>query len=137
MTRSGPRRAGGFTLLEILAALLVMGVVGGALLELFQSGLRNVALSADYSQAALLARSKLAELEAREQFVPAEEGRFDERFYWHLRAANYVEVDGSPPPPAAFVPVLVALSVTWSDGHVERQYAVETLFLARVPEDAQ
>jgi general secretion pathway protein I len=130
----GPDR--GFTLLEILAALLVLAIVGGALLQLFQGGLGNVALSADYTRAALLARSKLAELEVRERFVPEEQGRFDERFRWHLLAADYVGPDGTRLPRAALEPVAVALSVLWSDGRVERRYGVQALFLARPREDA-
>ena len=137
MSRSHRRRDLGFTLLEILAALLMLGVVGGALLQLFHGGLRNIALSADYSHAALLARSKLAELEARERFVAEEQGRFDERFRWHLRAADYVGPDGKPLPPAPLIPVAIALSVAWNDGVVERQYTVQALFLARPPEEAQ
>lgn len=137
MSRSLRRGDRGFTLLEILAALLVLGVVGGALLELFQGGLRNVALSADYSHAALLARSKLAELEARERFVAEEQGRFDERFRWHLRAADYVGTDGNRLPSAAFEPVAVALSILWGDGITERRYTVQALFLARPREDAK
>lgn len=138
MTRPPRRRGRGFTLVEILVALLVLGVVGGALLELFHGALRNIAVSADYTRAALLARSMLAQLEARESFVAAEEeGRFDERFYWRLRATDYVEPDGSPLPKASVRPVLVAFSVTWNDGDAERHYAVTSLFLSRAREERQ
>lgn len=130
------RRGRGFTLVEILVALVVLGIVGGALLELFHGSLRNVALSADYTRAALLARSKLAELEAREQFgTTGEAGVFDERFRWHLRAADYVAPDGSTPPSASVRPVQVALSIVWDDGVQERRYSVETLLLARATGD--
>jgi general secretion pathway protein I len=105
VTVSRRRRARGFTLVEILVALVVLGVVGGALLELFQGGLRNVAASDDYTRAALLARSMLAQLEARDRFVaPLEEGRFDERFWWRLQAAPYVGPDGAPLPGYAPLP---------------------------------
>lgn len=136
MIRSPRRRARGFTLVEILVALVVLGVVGGALLALFQGGLRNVALSADYTRAALVARSMLAQLEARDRFVAAQEqGRFDERFWWRLQAADYVAPDGSPFPKAAVRPVLVALSVLWSDGATERNYTVTTLLLSRAQQE--
>lgn len=132
MTASRRRRARGFTLVEILVALVVLGVVGGALLELFQGGLRNVAASDDYTRAALLARSMLAQLEARDRFVaPLEEGRFDERFWWRLQAAPYVGPDGAPLPEAPVEPVVVALAVGWNDGGRERQYTVTSLFLSR------
>lgn len=138
MTRPPRRRPRGFTLVEILVALVMLGVVGGALLELFQGSLRNVALSADYTRAALLARSMLAQLEARERFIAAEEqGRFDERFVWRLRAVKYFERDGNPPPKAAFEPVMVVLTVAWHDGDRERRYDVTSLFLSRAAEAAE
>jgi len=134
VTASRRRRARGFTLVEILVALVVLGVVGGALLELFQGGLRNVAASDDYTRAALLTRSMLAQLEARDRFVaPLEEGRFDERFWWRLQAAPYVGLDGAPLPE----PVVVALAVGWNDGGRERQYTVTSLFLSRRPAAAE
>ena len=128
------RRSRGFTLVEILVALAVLGVVGGALLQLFHGSLRNVALSADYSRAALLARSKLAELEAREVFVGGEEqGRFDDHYYWYLRTADYAESAEAPPTPGPLAPVAVSLSVGWHDGEAERWYTVQTLLLAHAP----
>jgi len=135
--RLGRRRSRGFTLVEILVALAVLGVVGGALLQLFHGSLRNVALSADYSRAALLARAKLAELEAREVFVAGEEqGRFDDHYYWYLRTADYAETEeASPTPtPGPLAPVAASLSVGWHDGDTERWYTVQTLLLARAPE---
>ena len=133
--RLGRRRSRGFTLVEILVALAVLGVVGGALLQLFHGSLRNVALSADYSRAALLARSKLAELEAREVFLVGEEqGRFDDDYFWNLRAAEYAETAEASPTPGPLAPVAVSLSVGWHDGDAERWYTVQTLLLARAPE---
>jgi prepilin-type N-terminal cleavage/methylation domain-containing protein len=138
VTTSPRRRLRGFTLVEILVALLVLGVLGGALLELFHGGLRNVALSTDYTRAALLARSLLAQLEARDRFVaPAEEGRFDDRFVWQLRAASYYEGDGLPLPKAPVEPVVVVVDVVWHDGDAERHYTVTSLFLSRVAEDRE
>lgn len=133
----GARRAAGFTLLEILVALLVLGVVGGALLELFHGGLRNVAVSADYTDAALLARSKLAELELRTQFAPLEEGQFNDRFRWRIRAADYLALDGGQAPTPTLVPVSVELTVSWDDGASEREYAVGAIFLATPAELTQ
>ena len=126
------RRSRGFTLVEILVALAVLGVVGGALLQLFHGSLRNVALSADYSRAALLARSKLAELEAREVFVTGEEqGRFDDHYHWYLRTVDYAESEEAPSTPGPLAPLAVSLSVGWHDGDTERWYTVQTLLLAR------
>ncbi len=50
---------GGFSLLEILVAFVVMGLVVGTLLQLFGTSMRNVALADEYSFAVQVAESRL------------------------------------------------------------------------------
>jgi general secretion pathway protein I len=136
LVRPATRRRG-FTLLEILAAFIVLAVAGGALLQLYQGSLQNVALAAEYSEAALLARSKLAELEARAEVVPGEEqGEFDERYRWQLTLTPYLEADGSAPPEARLQAMHLDLAVSWGEGGDERRYGVETLLLTEATEVA-
>ena len=95
--------ANGFTLLEILVAFIVLSVVGGALLQLFHGGLRNIALSTEYSHAALLAKSKMAELDARTVVEPGDsEGSFDDTYRWRLTTEPHVDEDGSVLPKAEY-----------------------------------
>ncbi len=49
----------GFSLLEILVAFVVMGLVVGTLLQLFGTSMRNVALADEYSFAVQVAESRL------------------------------------------------------------------------------
>ncbi|MEZ5449880.1 MAG: hypothetical protein R3E89_13210 [Thiolinea sp.] len=51
--------AGGFSLLEILVAFVIMGLVVGALLQVYGSSMRNVALADEYSFAVQIAESRL------------------------------------------------------------------------------
>ena len=93
MTAARPT-ARGFTLLEILVAFIVLAVAGGALLHLYQGGLQNIALSSEYTRAALLARSKLAELDARAEVTAGiEQGSFDDDYRWEIEFRPYVAVD--------------------------------------------
>jgi general secretion pathway protein I len=133
------RRHRGFTLLEILAAFIVLAVVGGALLQLYQGALQNVSLSAEYSEAALLARSKLAELEARADVAAGEEqGAFDdERYRWQLTLTPYLEPDGNPPPEAQVQAMHLELAVLWGEGEDERRYALESLLLTPASDTEQ
>ena len=125
------RRNSGFTLLEILVAFIVLAIAGGALLQLFQGGLRNVAHASDYSRAALHALSKLAELEARSDLIEGEEaGSFDDDYHWRLSLTGYVEPEGGPPPAAGLKPLQATLTVVWGDGDDQRSYRVDTLLLA-------
>jgi general secretion pathway protein I len=65
MSRSASRRARdeGFTLLEVLVALVVLATTVVAVLQLFGGGLRLARTAGDHTDAALLASAKLAELE--------------------------------------------------------------------------
>jgi general secretion pathway protein I len=61
---AGPRaRDQGFTLLEVLVALVVLSTTVVAALQLFGGGLRLVRTAGDHADAALLASAKLADLE--------------------------------------------------------------------------
>lgn len=60
----GPQaRDQGFTLLEVLVALVVLGTTVVAVLQLFGSGLRLARAAGDHADAALLASAKLADLD--------------------------------------------------------------------------
>jgi general secretion pathway protein I len=59
----GARRDQGFTLLEVLVALVVLTTAVVAVLQLFGGGLRLARAAGDQAEAALLASAKLAELE--------------------------------------------------------------------------
>src|SRR5262245_4236463 len=53
----------GFTLLEVLVALVVLATAVSAVLQLFGGGLRLARTAGDHADAALLASAKLADLE--------------------------------------------------------------------------
>jgi general secretion pathway protein I len=77
--RGAHRNARGFTLLEVLVALAILGVAVVASIQGFAQGLRLLRLSADHQGAMLLADQKV-----RDVTVPAE-GREDGtegRFQW-------------------------------------------------------
>jgi general secretion pathway protein I len=61
---AGPRtRDQGFTLLEVLVALIVLATTVVSVLQLFGGGLRLARAAGDHADAALLASAKLADLE--------------------------------------------------------------------------
>lgn len=53
---------GGFTLLEILVALMLLTVSLVAILELYSANLRGIAKADDYSHAVILAESRMREI---------------------------------------------------------------------------
>ena len=123
------RRAAGFTLLEILVALTLFAVVGGALLALFQSGLRATRLSDEHAHAALLARSKLTELQAYSILEPGTyDGRFDDHYRWHIELSEMPElVEDSR---SGLRPLRVNLEVLWGEDRQQRVVALDSLLLS-------
>jgi len=126
-------RQQGFTLVEILVAFMVLVLVGGALLQLFQGGMRNLDSSRHYTQAALLARSKLTELSVAPHLAAGEQsGRFDDTYRWTLTLTPYQETIDPPIPETHLLPLKADLTINWQpDG----EYRVSTLLLSH--EDKQ
>ena len=54
--------SGGFTLLEVLVALVLLSISLVAIFELFSANLRGIAKSDDYSHAVILAESKMRQI---------------------------------------------------------------------------
>lgn len=73
----------GFTLLEVIIALAILGIGFALAMELLASGVRSVRASEDYTQAVLLARQKMAEIAAtRSLDRSADAGEFGGGFHW-------------------------------------------------------
>ena len=113
----------GFTLLEVLIALVIVMVALGGLLDGGVLGLRSAHASQKHEQAASLARSYLAEQSVALQ--PGERsGDAGDGFVWRvaIRPISAVRVVplGAPPGLAAQAPVVtlygVTVQVSWKDG---------------------
>jgi general secretion pathway protein I len=122
----GRRSARGFTLLEVLFALITLAGAMAVLIAMLSGGLRQVAEAERATEATLHAQSLLDALGTLEPLAPGtDDGEFDEgRYRWAL-AIEEIE-DPAPrdlaaaPPGAAPVPLAggpqvlrVVLDVTW------------------------
>jgi general secretion pathway protein I len=75
-------RETGFSLLEVLAAFVILALVGTALFRVFSGALGNVAVSDEYSRATLYAESRLAGLSVEAPLREgAQQGTSDDGFY--------------------------------------------------------
>jgi type II secretion system protein I len=123
-------RTRGFTLLEILVALTLFAVVGGALLQMFQQGLRSTRTASEQTHAALLARSKLSELQAYEQLTPGEiGGEFDDGYRW--RATLVEDTALLEAYPGDLTPLSLTLTIRWGGEDDPSAYGVRALLLAQ------
>ena len=120
------RRAdAGFTLLEVLVAVVILSVAVVTLVQLASQGLRLLKLSSDYQEATLLADRVIRGGDASIEGVETgQEGRFN----WERRA-RLVAVPDDLGPVGSASPRLLALSVAvrWGSG---RTLEVATLRLA-------
>lgn len=83
--------AGGFSLLEVLVAFVILSLVATALFRLFSGALGNASAADEYSRAVLVAESVLAEAAAVQ---PLREGSWqgsagDGRIDWTTQVAPY------------------------------------------------
>ncbi|MCC6870600.1 MAG: prepilin-type N-terminal cleavage/methylation domain-containing protein [Burkholderiales bacterium] len=96
--RSRARRSRGFSLLEVLAAFVILALVATAIFNLFASSLGNVAAADEWSRALVIAESRL---EAAAAAQPLKEGSergqsADGRIQWAATVAPYAPAAVDP-----------------------------------------
>jgi len=80
----------GFTLLEVLVALVVMGLSLVTIFELFQGGLQALFASGQHTEAFIHARQKMEEIALEENQVEGQrQGIFKDGFRWELQVSPY------------------------------------------------
>jgi general secretion pathway protein I len=131
-------RAAGFSLLEVLAAFVILALVGTALFRLFSGALGNATLADEYSRATLYAESRLAAVSVE---APLKEGTLqgnsdDGRYAWSAVVTPYTPPDSTPGFDSATTTMAVrlwklAVTVTWpGTAGSERSVALSTVRLA-------
>ena len=125
----------GFTLLEVLVAMAILGIGLCVILELFSGGLRSAKVSEEYVKATWHGKGKMEEvLSAKDLTEGVTEGAFDSLFSWTL------EVKKANPSVSAAEPIgeeeveslpvdlyQVVLKVTWPSGARQRTIELESL----------
>ncbi|MFQ5521158.1 MAG: prepilin-type N-terminal cleavage/methylation domain-containing protein [Candidatus Methylomirabilia bacterium] len=82
----GTKDSRGFTLLEVMVALAILGLAVVTIIQLFSGGLRLLKLSGDHQQAALLADQKTREWEPQAEGIDSgQQGEFE----WERRVEPY------------------------------------------------
>ena len=90
MTRYPRHSQRGFTLLEVIAAIAVLAVAFGALMQVAGSSLRLTAKAGDRSIAALHARALLDGAYVVDPLQPGvTQGKFDDNYSWRLAVSPW------------------------------------------------
>jgi len=122
------RREAGFTLLEVIIALAILGVAFALAMELLANGVRSAKASEDYTQAVLLARQKLAEIAATPSLeASADAGEFGGGFRWSSEVQPLPQEQQEGLPAGLYQ---VRVRVAWTGRRGEKSLDLYTLRMA-------
>jgi prepilin-type N-terminal cleavage/methylation domain-containing protein len=130
----------GFTLLEVLVAMAILGIGLIVIIELFSGGLRLGRTSEEYTRAVGYARMKLEEISLAKTLEEGiEEGEFDREYRWQVEVKK---VDLLPPGrETIYQPAVtlywVRIEVLWQSGIRERATALESYRVLKAEESGQ
>lgn len=121
--------APGFTLLEVVVALIVFGLVFGVVTQIIQTGFRQSRSAGEITTATLIARSVLERVGVDLELTGARyQGEAEGGYRWvvDVEPAPY---ETGPEPPLAR-PFTVRVEVLWGEVGAERSIDLTTLRLA-------
>lgn len=124
------RQQGGFTLLEVLVAFIVFVLIFGAVLDALGMAMRNTRRSAEVSEAALWAQSKLDAIGTVDELEEgSDSGEFSQRYRWQLdvRKQEVERADGVSPDSFPVELYRVELVVSWGDRNRRSEQTFVTL----------
>ncbi len=123
-----PRAEYGFTLLEVIIALAILGMAFALSMELLANGVRSAKASEDYTQAVLLARQKLAEIAATPNLEKsADGGEFGGGFSWSSEVQPLPQEQEEGLPARLYQ---VRVRVAWTGRRGEKSLDLYTLRMA-------
>ncbi len=129
----------GFTLIEVIVALAILGIGLTVIIELFSGGLRLGRTSEEYTKAVNYARMKMEEIISKQKIEEgSEEGEFDNTFRWQvgIKKMDILPTEKNPdfkPPVELFE---VKVNVLWksgSKGAKDRSASIETYKTVKPP----
>lgn len=118
----------GFTLLEIMVALAILGTGFLLVVQLFSGGARLASASDEFLKGVSLANHKFAELEIENFETEATAGVFEQEpgFRWEMEVEPFASPLNNPE--AGIQLSQVILKVLWGDGPREKQVQLASLF---------
>jgi general secretion pathway protein I len=128
--RNGNR---GFTLLEVLIAMMILTISIVVIFQLFSGGLRSAKLSDGYTRAIFHARAKMEATLLAETLMEGEtEGIIEEDYRWRLSIAPIVSEEGSEILTKSLETLFqLTVDIIWTDGERERTFTIRTLHMAK------
>ena len=125
MKRSGKRFSTGFTLLEVLVALSIMGIAVVLILQLFSANLRALSVAGDMTSATTMANARLREILAESLLKEAAWSEAKENNYPMDISVREVLPDRTDNLPVRLLEV--ALTVRWQMGSKAKKLTLRTV----------
>ena len=131
----------GFTLIEVVVALAILGVGLTVIIELFSGGLRLARASMEYTKAVNYARTKMEEIAVKSAVQEGTgEGESDDKsFRWQvvMKKVDLLSIDKSMDYKPPIELYQVKIDVFWKSGSKERSTSLESLKAIKPEEDAK
>lgn len=130
--KSRPNFLTGFTLLEVLLAVSILGLAVTVIMQQFSAGLRIARSSQTYTTATIYAKQKLEELQVEEEMQEKEEsGSFEDGYYFRVSIAPYEEyIEEEDEDIFEHLPLEIyrlESVVWWQEGEKEKSVTLATL----------
>lgn len=122
-------RQQGFSLLETLVAFALLVLVFSVIMQIIGSGARSSHLTSQYSQATLIAQSKLAEFKLG--LINESAGTELDRYHWQTsrHKANYADLGLEKQYQRSFTMYDLIVTVDWQSAGKQRKIEINTVQL--------
>jgi general secretion pathway protein I len=121
----------GFTLLEVLVALALLGIAVTAILQLFSANLKSISASEEYVAGSLEAQSKMQEvLEGTEFSEKSWNGITNNGYRFQVSVSDTLKERAETLPVKL---VAVEVKVYWTQGTMEKSLTLKTLKMIEKP----
>jgi general secretion pathway protein I len=128
--RPWQREQGGFSLLEVIAAIMLLAIAFAALMKVAGGSISLTQNAADYSEASLWARGLLDSAFVGTPIRTGNSsGQFNQRFRWQLAVTPWLDA-GNPPAESPLHLYQMDLNVLWGPSGHPRSAHFRTLRLA-------
>lgn len=132
--KARPELQAGFSLLEVLVAFVIMGLVVTAILQLVGNSLRSVVLADEYSYAVQIAESKMASVG---HIIPiamgSHTGTLQDKFNWNITIQNSSISPSDNPSILRAYPYLIRINITWPLDDPKRSFQLASIRFGKAP----
>jgi general secretion pathway protein I len=123
-------RQRGYSLIEVLVAFVILASTLAVLFRVFSAGLRNIDTASDYSQAVVIAESRLAAPGVAEPLVPGiQQGTVADRFAWSRRIRPFDDSQRQGMSRPTIAAYRIDVAVQWHSYGDDRSVELSTIRL--------